>query len=550
MMKNPEKKIQNAIKDSLAKIVNLQLASSKILSKPIILTKIKIKKLGDYATNAAMILKKYFIQNEIEEIANLIIENIDKNSFSIKKIEFKKPGFINFFVDENFLADEIKNLYLEKKDYFKKKMNQTIYIEYLSANPTGFLHIGHLRGAILGNSLGLFFENLGYQVYREYYVNDYGNQIDNLVKSVIYFSEFENKFSFSKDEIQEFYKGSEIKIAAKKAVEIFGKNFDLQTQKNYQKLKQFTLNFFILEIKKLIEKNNLKFENFYYESNLYKNNKIEKIIHFFKTKKLVYFKNEAMYLKTKNFGDDKDRVIIKKDNSFSYFLPDIVYHLEKFNKFNNLKKIINIWGADHLGYIPRIKAAMKMLNKNFEELEILTINLVKLIKNNKEIKMSKRKGTSIFWEDIFKLVPKDEVYFFILHRSYNSNIDLRVENFVKQNENNPLLKIKKNFSKVEEILKLNCNKNNLNLKNILHIEAEDIFFAKKLIEIKKIIDQVSKTLKINYLTQYLIDLNNELELFLKKITKIKTGQLILLFCFKIIFNWIIEIFNIKIIKGK
>jgi len=373
---------------------------------------------GDYATNVAMIIAKQVKKNplEIAEIINNQLLTINEKMKLFEKIEAKEPGFINFFISKEYLQKEVGEILKqgEKFGQLKISRSQKAQIEFISANPTGPLHIGHGRGAFFGDCLANVLEKAGYKIIREYFINDAktNTQIKllgqtALGKGITYLNEYlKEKIRILKSKIQKSKNEGEAGY--------------LLAQEIQKEIKDFIEN-----------KLKIKFDNWVSEEDLYRKNKIDKIFNWLKKKNLVYKKEEAEWLKTSKFGDKQDWVIIRETGEPTYLLSDIAHHKDKFDwKF---QKIINIWGADHQGHVSKIKAVSKMLGFK-GDLDILISQVVRLKKG----KISKRKGEIITLKDLINEIGLDLARFLYLTKSLDTQMEFDLELAKKQSEKNPV----------------------------------------------------------------------------------------------------------------
>ncbi|WP_425382824.1 arginine--tRNA ligase [Spiroplasma endosymbiont of Melieria omissa] len=405
--------------------------------------------LGDYSTSIAMILAKKYKQKPLD-IAEIIVKNIDQKHPLIKKIDYITPGFINININVEVFSLLLMKIINEKSLYGQSnKKNITYNIEFISANPTGLLHLGHARNAAIGDSLANILEHRGYNIVREYYINDAGNQINVLANSI--FINYQNLCGNAVELPKESYRGSEILTAAQSFLKLNGNKFSNKPFDETSSLifKEFGINYMLSEIKKDLKKFKVKINIWFSESFLYKENIISNLIKQFEMQGNTYQLEGAIFLKTTLFEDDKDRVIVKKDKTYTYMLPDLAYHHIKFQRSDML---INIWGADHYGYIPRIKAGLYMLNNDATKLDILCMQMVKVIDNGKEQKMSKRAGTSITLRHMIDLIGKDALRYFLVSRSVESHLDIDLALAKQQSNENPVYYAQYVHARINQII--------------------------------------------------------------------------------------------------
>ncbi|WP_342261293.1 arginine--tRNA ligase [Spiroplasma endosymbiont of Notiophilus biguttatus] len=405
--------------------------------------------LGDYSTSIAMILAKKYKQKPLD-IAEIIVKNIHQKHPLIKKIDYITPGFINININVEVFSLLLMKIINEKSLYGQSnKKNITYNIEFISANPTGLLHLGHARNAAIGDSLANILEHRGYNIVREYYINDAGNQINVLANSI--FINYQNLCGNAFELSKESYRGFEILTAAQSFLKLNGNKFANKPFDETSSLifKEFGINYMLSEIKKDLKKFKVKINIWFSESFLYKENVISNLIKQFEMQGNTYQLDGAIFLKTTLFEDDKDRVIVKKDKTYTYMLPDLAYHHIKFQRSDLL---INIWGADHYGYILRIKAGLYMLNNDASKLDILCMQMVKVIDNGKEQKMSKRAGTSITLRHMIDLIGKDALRYFLVSRSVESHLDIDLALAKQQSNENPVYYAQYVHARINQIM--------------------------------------------------------------------------------------------------
>ncbi|WP_457621323.1 arginine--tRNA ligase [Persephonella sp.] len=420
------------------KIVNLVKKEIPQISEVEDKIKIELPKedqFGDVSTNAAFLLSKP-LRDKPLNIANRIKEILeDVEEFS--KVEVAGAGFINIFLSRKFYDEILKKILREKENYGRAERKEGyINVEFVSANPTGPLHLGHGRGAVVGNVISNLYEYAGYKVEREFYINDAGRQIYKLGESVYArfrqidqpdypFPEDGYHGEYIKEIAQHLYKYEKEKILSmvdeKQAIDFcseFAKDMLLEKIKN--DLKEFGVTFDI----------------WFSERSLYTSGKVDEAIDFLRKKGLIYEKEGAVWVKTTLFGDDKDRVIIKSDGSYTYFAGDIAYHYDKFKRGYDF--VVNVWGADHHGYFPRLKSAVMAFGVREDWIRVIFIQLVKLFKEGKEIKMSKRSGSFVTLKELIEEVGKDAVIYFFLTKDPDTHLNFDIDLALKKSSENPV----------------------------------------------------------------------------------------------------------------
>ncbi|PIU83209.1 MAG: arginine--tRNA ligase [Elusimicrobia bacterium CG06_land_8_20_14_3_00_38_11] len=390
---------------------------------------------GDVSTNVAILLSK-IIKKNLKEIADEIIEKIKKEEI-VADAKFES-GFINIIFSDNYIySNLIKSIHPIHSDTLNGKK---ILIEFVSANPTGPLHIGHGRGAAYGDSLSRLFEFLGAKVEREYYINDVGNQMEILAQSV--------KSHIDKKPLQDIgYKGKYIEDIA----ETIKNDAPLKLKIKNLDVKEYTINKILEWIKNDLEKFGVRFNNWFWESSLYKKNEVDEIIQKLKEKNLAYQKDGAVWFKSTDFSDDKDRVLVREDGRKTYLASDIAYHFSKYKR--NFDQYIDIWGADHHGYVERMKGAVKAVGCNDKKLKIILYQLVNIIKDGKKVNMSTRAGEFIMLKEVMDEVGVDATRFFLLMRNSESHLDFDLDLAKKQTPENPVFYVQYAHARICSIFK-------------------------------------------------------------------------------------------------
>ncbi len=478
----------------------------------------KVKTHGDFSTNAPMIFAKENNLNPID-LANIIKKELEGKFNEILKIEIAKPGFLNFFFDKNFWYDFLKAIdnNFGKNQSLKSKK---ILIEYVSANPTGPLHVGHCRGAIFGDILANLLSFVGNKVIKEYYINDYGNQINQFVKSVYFrILELKNNISFPED--QDLYPGDYIIDIAKK---ILLKNQILNFD-NYNLIFNDLKNLSINEAMNLI-KNDLKtlgiiHDNFVSENYIVNQKLVEKALDILKGRDYVYEgilekpkgndvddwePRKQILFKSTKFGDDTDRALKKSDGSWTYFANDVAYHLNKIERKFDL--LINVLGADHAGYLKRQASCVAALSENKQQIISKVCQLVKLFKSGNQLKMSKRAGDFITASDLINEVGKDSVRFMMIYRSNDSQLDFDFDLVTDQSKENPVFYVQYAYARICSLFKKNkyepSSEKQLNL-SLLNQEIE-IDIIKKISEWPKCLELSAYHLEPHRVPFYLYEL--------------------------------------------
>ena len=391
------------------------------------------KEFGDFATNFAMQTAKIF-RTSPRKIAEEIKSRITSDLFD--RIEIAGAGFMNFYLKSDVIYRELKDIYDAGKNFgcLPCKNNVTIQIEYVSANPTGLLHVGHGRGAAAGSAIVNIMRAAGYNVESEYYINDAGNQMDKLTISVNvrYLELLGQKVDFPEDG----YLGEDIIDTAKRIIARHGDKFlNLPEDERLKILGELAYADKMLELQDDLEKFRVHFDVWFSERTLHPD-KINAAIETLKEKGGIYEKDGALWLASSKYGDDKDRVVVRANGEATYLAADIAYHKNKFER--GFGELINLWGADHHGYVARVKAAMSMLGYNADKLKIIFLQMVSLFRSGEAVKMSKRMGTAIPLRELMEEVGTDAARYFFLMRSTESQLDFDLDLAKSQSADNPV----------------------------------------------------------------------------------------------------------------
>ncbi|MGB2762173.1 MAG: arginine--tRNA ligase [Minisyncoccales bacterium] len=445
------------------------------------------EKFGDYSTNAAMQIAK-IVKKKPMEVARVITQSLShsvtKSLFS--KIEIIKPGFINFFISKEYLQKQVKEILKDSERYGDLNIGkkQKVQIEFISANPTGPLTIGNARGGPFGDVLANVLKKSGFKIEKAYYVNDFGNQILLLGHSVL------------KDK-EAIYKGKYIDELNKKIKE-----------KNPCKAGKKAAKIIINEmIKKTVRKMGIKYNEWFFESQLHKSGQVAQVIQFLKKKNLVYQKEGALWFKSSKYGDNRDRVLVKKDGSKTYLAGDIAYHRYKFEK-KKFNKVINIWGADHYGDVLGLKAGTEALGHK-DKLDIILHQFVTILRKGEKQRMSKRKGVYFTIDELLDEINSDVMRFFFLQKSINTHLNFDITLAKEQSEKNPVYYIQYAHARMHSILaksEILSTLDALNPKLELLNHPAELKLIKQLIRFPEIIEDTAKDYQVQRIPQYAFDL--------------------------------------------
>ncbi len=401
---------------------------------------------GDYSTNVAMRSCRLFGMKPRDLAEKLIPE---MKSDAIEKIEIAGPGFINFFLKKDALQSVIEKV-LEQGDSYGRlpKNGKKIDIEYVSANPTGDLHLGHTRCAAVGDSIASLLDWAGYDVTREYYVNDCGNQVEHLGHSLR--ARYHELFGEPLDLAEDDYHGQDLIAIAQKIKDQFDDKYLQDSKESHDFFIRFGIDSELSKIWKDMDAFRVHFDKVSYESDIRSNGNIEKTIEFLKP--WIYVQDGATYLRTTDFVDDKDRPIIKADGNYTYFMPDIAYHYNKMERGFDL--LIDVLGADHHGYIGRMKSALMMKGYSPDVLQAEFVQVVRVYRDGAEVKMSKRTGKAIAHRDLVEDVGVDAVRYFFAERSQQSHLDFNYNLAMEQSSSNPVYYAQYAYARCASVLSL------------------------------------------------------------------------------------------------
>ncbi len=461
----------------------------------------KKKEYGDMATNVSFLLAKELRKNPAE-ISKSIAEKLSK----LEEFEKVEPigGFLNFRFSGKFYSKLLEEIV--ETDYYVSNVGngQKVLLEYVSANPTGPLHVGHGRGAVVGDVLYRVMKLTNFNVEREFYINDAGRQVKLLGLSIYLRAK---ELAGEKVELPEdAYRGEYIVELAKDLVKEKPEILKMDEEEGTKIAQEFGVKKLLEKIKSDLKAIGVEFDNWFSEKSLYETGKVEKAIEILKEKGLTYEKDGALWFKAKDLGDDKDRVLRKSNREYTYFASDIAYHLSKIER--GYERAINIWGADHHGYIKRVKCAIESFGKNPDWLDVLLVQIVKVLKDGKEVKMSKREGKFVELSWLVEEVGKDAVRFFFLLKRHDTPLDFDVNLALEKSSENPVYYVQYAHARICSVLDKGKSVNIYPSKEHLHLltleeEKELINFCYLL---KYELQEIALKLEPHRLSYYLIEL--------------------------------------------
>ena len=439
----------------------------------------KVESFGDYSTNAAILMARSQGSSPMD-LARAIAKKISEtdNGRILKKIDVAPPGFINFILSERCIRASLSKALRSGDRYGTSKLGagKKVLLEFVSANPTGPLHVGHGRWAAIGDALASILKTAGYRVDREFYVNDIGKQIDLLVKSVI--------ARANNEQVPEGGYGGGYIVEMAKAFKSKLKDRDLANK---------VIVLILSEQKSLLEKMRVKFDKWYYESDLHKGRKIQRAIDELKSKGVTFVEDGALWFKSKELGDDKNRVLIREDGVPTYFSSDIAYHIDKFKRGYDL--LINVWGTDHHGYVARLKAALKCLGYPADRLKIIIGQLVSLFRGGEPVRMSKRTGEMVTLKEVIDEIGVDATRFYFLMLSADSHLEFDLEIAKRQTMDNPVYYVQYAHARISSILR-EAEKRGISVKRALGAAKLDLLSDEEELKlIKKIISYPDELLE-------------------------------------------------------
>lgn len=465
---------------------------------------------GDVSTNAAMVCARPF-RNNPRKIAEAIVSKIDLNGSYFARCEVAGPGFINFFYSTEWYATVVATVLEQKEKYGETDLGagKSVLVEFVSANPTGPMHIGNARGGAIGDCLASVLEKAGYEVAREFYINDAGNQIEKFKTSleVRYLQIYKPETELPEDA----YKGQDIIDHANAFNEIYGDKYvNADSEERRQALCDFALPKNIQKLHDDLGKYRIQYDKWFNESTLHKDGSVQRVIEQLKASGHTYEKDGALWFKTTEFGDEKDRVLVRENGVPTYLVPDIAYHYNKLavRKFD---KAVDIFGADHHGYIARIKASMTALGVDADRLDIVIMQMVNLVRNGEKYKLSKRSGKAITLSTLLDEIPIDAARFFFNLREPNSHFDFDLDLAVSQTSQNPVYYVQYAHARICSVLK-KMNEEGIEVKSLdkaalsVLTAPEEQEIIKHLATLPNVINEAAKAYDPAKVTKYVIDL--------------------------------------------
>lgn len=461
----------------------------------------KKREQGDFSTNIAMQLTKVLKDNS-RNIAEKIVEVLSKNTNEIKTIEIAGPGFINIYLNDEYVFSGISNVIKQGENYGSSSIGkkEKVDIEFVSANPTGILHLGTARGAAYGSNLANIMSFAGYDVTKEYYINDAGNQIINLGISLK--ERYKGLCGLEENMPEDGYYGSEIIDIAKT---IFDKYGNSKLDEDLEFFKKVAVDYLLNIIKTDLSNFGVTFDVWTSEKSIRAKGRIEESLKILDEKGLVYKKDDATWLKTTVYGDDKDRVLIKTDGSYTYLVPDIAYHLDKFDR--GFDYLVDVFGADHHSYVSRLKASIEALGYDKDKLEVRLLQMVRLLRDGEIVKMSKRTGGNITISELVGEIGKDAARYFFATRSLDGQMDFDINLALKKSSENPFFYVGYANARICSILKDAKEKNIdicTDIKEAIDIDSKALLL--KVYEFTEVLASAALKKEPHLITNYVYEL--------------------------------------------
>lgn len=500
-MKSIDIELKQAIKEAVKKAFDIELEENNI-----VIETPKVKDHGDFSTNVAMQLTRQLRQNP-RMIAEKIVANIE--SENVKKMDIAGPGFINFILSKGRFTKVIEEVLSKRENFGQQPSNGIkVNLEYVSANPTGSLHLGHARGAAWGDSCARIMKKAGYDVTREYYVNDAGNQITNLALSLN--ARYRQAHGIETEIGQDGYLGEDVKQKAEQLAKDYPEKYLEPTEENLKFFRKEGIKFELDKIKADLDNYRVHFDVWSSEQTIRDSGDVDRALKVLDEKGYTYESEGALWFKTTELGDDKDRVLRKTDGSYTYLVPDIAYHNDKYKRGYDL--LVDFLGADHHGYIPRLKASMQALGNDPDKLNVDIIQMVRLVSDGKEVKMSKRLGNATTINELCDSVGVDAARYFFVQRALDSHLDFDIELAKRQSNDNPVYYAQYAHARMCSIQK---QAKDIELADSFEdlTDEKEIELMKTLQEFNKVIIESAKTRQVHKVCHYIQNLASKFHSF-------------------------------------
>jgi arginyl-tRNA synthetase len=504
-MKNFIRELLGRALDSAKKNGDLELS----VMPQIIIEKPKEEKFGDFSTSLPMGLAKSE-RKKPYDIAEILSGHLQSSEDEIASIKIAGPGFLNLSMKSSFFLKRLLKVAEQADKYGSSNAGQgkKVLLEFVSANPTGPLHVGHGRGAAVGDMLGRLLDKAGYNVSTEYYINDVGNQMNTLGRST--WSRYLELHGKGSEFPSDYYQGEYIKDIARNILKKHGNEFfDKEEHEALPFFREYALNYVLAEIKEDLVNFGVSFDQWFSEKKLYDQQLVEAAVNWLREKKHVYDKEGAVWLRSSDINDEKDRVLIKQSGENTYFCSDIAYHKNKIDR--GFEWIVDLWGADHHGYVPRMKSALQALGYNENVFKVMLVQFVSLKRGGEKVSMSTRSGDFVTLADVIKEVGVDATRFFFLMRSSDTHLEFDLELAKKESPENPVFYIQYAHARICSIFRT-ANEQGIKLLDRTEIDLsplvneEEFIMIKKILIFTEIVEKSAELLEVHRIAFYLQDL--------------------------------------------
>lgn len=502
-MESADTKLRNAVSEALKQAFDLDKPADEI-----VIETPRSREHGDFAANTAMQLARVLRRNP-RQIAEALAQAVDREKYGIQSVEVAGPGFLNFTMAQDSFAAAVGQILREKSDYGNGAPNGIrVNLEYVSANPTGSLHLGHARGAAWGDSVSRIMKKAGYDVTREYYVNDAGNQIANLARSLQ--ARYRQALGLEAEIGEDGYLGEDIRLKGKELADAYGDVYIEETPENLDFFRREGISFELDKIRRDLNDYRVGFDVWSSEQTIRDAGLVDSVLARLKETDQSYEQDGATWFASTRYGDDKDRVLRKQDGSLTYLVPDLAYHDTKYGR--EYDEIIDFFGADHHGYVTRLKAGMQALGNDPEKLHVDIIQMVRLVNDGEEMKMSKRLGNATTIRELCERVGVDAARYFFVQRALDSHLDFDMELAARKSNENPVYYAQYAHARMCSIAK---GARGLEpAEDVTGLEHEkELALMKVLTEFPKVVQDAARTRQVHKIVHYIQNLASHFHSF-------------------------------------
>ena len=502
-MESADTKLRNAVSEALKQAFDLDKPADEI-----VIETPRSREHGDFAANTAMQLARVLRRNP-RQIAEALAQAVDREKYGIQSVEVAGPGFLNFTMAQDSFAAAVGQILREKSDYGNGAPNGIrVNLEYVSANPTGSLHLGHARGAAWGDSVSRIMKKAGYDVTREYYVNDAGNQIANLARSLQ--ARYRQALGLEAEIGEDGYLGEDIRLKGKELADAYGDVYIEETPENLDFFRREGISFELDKIRRDLNDYRVGFDVWSSEQTIRDAGLVDNVLARLKETDQSYEQDGATWFASTRYGDDKDRVLRKQDGSLTYLVPDLAYHDTKYGR--EYDEIIDFFGADHHGYVTRLKAGMQALGNDPEKLHVDIIQMVRLVNDGEEMKMSKRLGNATTIRELCERVGVDAARYFFVQRALDSHLDFDMELAARKSNENPVYYAQYAHARMCSIAK---GARDLEpAEDVTGLEHEkELALMKVLTEFPKVVQDAARTRQVHKIVHYIQNLASHFHSF-------------------------------------